>query len=224
MKNSNSYTRGIIKQAVAGLGVALFVSSSSFAIFDDIVTETRDVKPFETVRIAGGMQLEIIVGEKQHLIVKADEDQIADVETIVRDGVLIIGTDQDEDSWSWGEADVQVKITVPSLKALDVRGAVDGIIKGIDAEDFVIDVRGAGKIEAKGKCVNLMVDIAGAAAVEADALKCENVEVSLRGTGFASVYASESVDADLRGVGVIDISGHPKKIERDIRGIGIIND
>lgn len=224
MKNSISYFRGATKQALAGLSLALFVSSSGFAIFDDPVRETRDVKPFESVRIDGSVELLIIVGEKQSLTVTADEDFISRIVTKVHDGELLIAQENESRSWSWDDGDVEIKITVPALKAIDVRGAVDAHIKGLNEENFAIEVRGAANLEITGKCVNFDLDIAGTAAVEADRLMCENVNVSLRGTGFASVYASESVDADLRGVGVIDIEGNPKRVEQNVRGIGIIND
>lgn len=224
MKKSISFGRGVIGQAAAGLGIALCISTGGFAFAGGDVTETRDVQAFHSIRVAGGIELRVKVGKDQKLDITADEDFMPHVETEVRDGVLIIDTEEDEDrSWYESDQSVNVRITMPELQLLDIRGAVDGEIDGIDAEKLVVDIRGAAGIEIDGKCGELELEIAGAAAVDAEDLECKSVDVSLRGTGFASVYASEKVDADLRGVGAINIEGNPKKVKKSVRGIGVIN-
>ncbi|MEX0300073.1 MAG: head GIN domain-containing protein [Kordiimonas sp.] len=225
MKNSFSFGRGVTKQAVAGLGVALCVSTSSFAFAGGEVTETRDVQAFHGIRVDGGVELRVKVGKDQKLDITADDEDIEKVETIVEDGVLIIDTKEDEDrSWYESKRAIEVEISLPELKYLDIRGAVDGEIDDVDSENITIDIRGAAGIELDGKCGELELEIRGAAAVDAEGLKCESVNVSLRGTGYASVHASEKVDADLRGVGAINIEGEPKTVKKAVRGIGVIND
>ncbi len=225
MKKSISFGRGVIGQAMAGLGIALCVSTSSFAFAASDVTETRDVQAFHSIRVAGGIELRVKVGNSQKLDITADEEFMQHVETEVRDGILIIDTEEDDDrSWYESDQSVTVRISMPELQLLDIRGAVDGEIDGIDAEKLVIDIRGAAGIDLDGKCGELELEIAGAAAVDAEDLECKNVDVSLRGTGYATVYASEKVDADLRGVGVINIEGDPKIVKQSVRGIGVIND
>ncbi len=225
MKNSISFGRGVIGQAVAGLGVALCISTSSLAFAGGEVTETRDVQAFHGIRVDGGVELRVKVGKDQKLDVTADDEDIKQVETIVEDGVLIIDTKEDDDrSWYESKRAIEVEISLPELKYLDIRGAVDGEIDGVDSDNITIDIRGAAGIEIDGKCGELELEIRGAAAVNAEDLKCESVNVSLRGTGYASVYASEKVDADLRGVGAINIEGEPKSVKKAMRGIGVIND
>lgn len=224
MKNSSSFGRGVVRQAVAGLGVALFVSTSGFALMRD-VTETRDVEAFHSIRVTGAIELRVDVGKEQHVEITTDDDFMKYVETEVRDGVLIIGTDREEDrGWFDSDDKVDVEISLPELNEIDIRGAVDGEIKGVKANEFMVDIRGAGHLEISGTCGDLELDIAGTGAVEAEDLKCENVDVSLRGAGMASVYASGKVDADLRGVGAINIDGDPKTVKKSVRGIGVIND
>lgn len=225
MKNSVSFGRGMVRQAAAGLGVALCVSTGAFAFAGGDVTETRDVQSFHSIRVMGGIELKVKVGRDQQLDITADDDFIENVETEVRDGLLIIDTEDREEDRSWFKTDESVTVTIsmPTLELLDIRGAIDGEIEDVDSETLKIDIRGAAGIEIDGKCGELELEISGAGAVEAEDLKCKNVEVSLRGTGYASVYASEKVDADLRGVGAINISGDPKVVNESVRGIGVVN-
>lgn len=225
MKNSNSFGRGMARQAVAGLGLALCVSTSSFAFAGGDVTETRDVETFHSIRVMGGIELRVKAGAEQKLEISTDERFMKYVETKVRDGVLIIDTEEDDEDRSWFDSDdsVTVKISMQTLELLDIRGAIDGEIEDVDSEKIKIEIRGAAGVEIDGKCGELELEIAGAGAVEAEDLKCESVDVSLRGTGYASVYASEKVDADLRGVGAININGDPKVVNKSMRGIGAIN-
>ena len=139
--------------------------------------------------------------------------------------MLIIDTEEDDEDRSWFDSDdsVTVKISMQTLELLDIRGAIDGEIEDVDSGKIKIEIRGAAGVEIDGKCGELELEIAGAGAVEAEDLKCESVDVSLRGTGYASVYASEKVDADLRGVGAININGDPKVVNKSMRGIGAIN-
>jgi len=222
MKNSNSYSRGIMRQAMAGLGVALCVSTSAFAFSD--VTETRNVDPFHGIRILGGVELKVNVGGDQTLQVTADKKHMNMIETDVDDGILIIGQEDHDDSWFDKDEDITVTITMPSLSLLDVRGAIDGTIKGVESDKIAIEIRGAAGVKVEGTCGALELEIAGAGAVDAEKLICKSVDVSLRGTGYASVYATEAVDADLRGVGAINIYGDPKSVKKSMRGIGVIND
>ena len=51
--------------------------------------------------------------------------------------------------------------------------------------------------------------------LDAEELRCADVEVRVSGIGEARVYASESVDASVSGIGSISIYGSPSDVTKD---------
>jgi Putative auto-transporter adhesin, head GIN domain len=89
----------ILAFLLGGLAVALlyqmdvFRSSSSSSSEESGVhaTQTRDVAAFNSVELAGGNNVVIRVGEKQSVVVKADDNLLNRVTTHVKSGALVIG-------------------------------------------------------------------------------------------------------------------------------------
>jgi hypothetical protein len=188
----------------------------------DRVSETRDLATFNSIRVKGGIELEVEAGGEQSVSISTDSNRIELVETYVDDGTLVIDMKKNKRKRFWNNVDVDVKITVANFDGIEVLGAVDGDINNINSDNFKIDIRGAADLNLSGSCKNLTLDIKGAGDVDADKLECASVDVDLKGAGSASVYASESIDALMAGVGSIDVYGEPKDVNKRTGGIGSI--
>jgi hypothetical protein len=188
----------------------------------DRVSETRDLATFNSIRVKGGIELEVEAGGEQSVAVSTDSNRIELVETYVDDGTLVIDMKKNKRKRFWNNVDVDVKVTVASFDGIEVLGAVDGDISNINSDNFNIDIRGAADLKVSGNCKNLVLDIRGAGDIDADKLECESVDVDLKGAGSASVYASQSIDAMMAGVGSIDVYGEPKDVNKRTGGIGSI--
>jgi hypothetical protein len=91
---------------------------------------------------------------------------------------------------------------------------VDGRVAGISADGFRADLSGVGDLELAGECVALEANVSGVGDLDAADLRCANVTVTVSGVGEAKVYASESVDASVTGMGDISIAGDPKEVRK----------
>lgn len=188
----------------------------------DRITQTRDLATFTRIEIRGAIDLELKAGEEQSVSIKADEDRIEFVTTKVSGDTLIIDM-EDKGKRFWNDSDVDVTINMQSLRAIDVHGAVDGDFENINSEELLIDIRGAADVDIEGTCGTLTIDMRGAANIDADDLECKNVGIDVKGAGAASVYASESIDADVAGVASVSVYGNPKNVKKHSGGFASIS-
>lgn len=186
------------------------------ASFADEITVSHDHDGFEIIRIDNvGIQLEVTVGEDFEIEVEGEEELVETLLMKVRGDKLVLYRDDDKDFWDGRGGDSpKVIISMPKFTGLDLRGAVDAHIEGVDSERVEFDLKGAGNIEVEGKCKWLIIDLKGAGNVEADDLECEEVDVDLKGAGNIEVYASKKVDAQINGMGNIDVYGDPEEVTK----------
>jgi len=226
MKNFHSFRRGAFGLAFAGLAVAAIASEASFAWHDDHedeVKEERKLEGFTKVRVKGAVELYLVAGKAQKVSVETAADRLENVETYVRGDTLIIDMSNGKGRHFWRDADVNVSISMPSLEAIEVSGAVDAEVSGVDSDSLKIDIKGAGDLDIEGKCKTLVIDVRGAGDIDAEGLKCENVELDIRGAGSATVFASNEIDADVAGVASISVYGKPKTVHKHMGGFGSIS-
>ncbi len=74
-----------------------------------------------------------------------------------------------------------------------------------------------------GSAEVLKVGVSGAANLEAKELIARLVKIDLSGAANATVYAEESVNASVSGVGNINYYGNPSDVQSNVSGIGSIN-
>ena len=106
-------------------------------------------------------------------------------------------------------------ITLPALNAINVSGVVEGVVAGVDADDFRIDMSGVGDLEIDGKCQTLNLKVSGVGDLDAEKFECRKVDVAMSGVGDATVFASEEIDARISGMGDLDVYGEPKTTHMD---------
>ena len=186
------------------------------ASFADEKSVNHDHDGFEMIRIDNvGIQLDVTVGEDFEIEVEGDEELVDTLLLKVRGDKLVRYRDDDKDFWNGRGGDsLKVIISMPKFTGLDLRGAVDAHIKGVDSEQVEFDLKGAGNIEVEGQCKWLIIDLKGAGNVEADDLECEEVDVDLKGAGNIEVYASVKVNAEINGMGNIDVYGDPEDVTK----------
>ncbi len=178
------------------------------------VTESRDHSSFERIIIDdAGVGIDVIVGGDFSVTVRGSEKWVDRITTTVDHDALVISR-KEKKTVNFG-SDNRIIITMPSFTGLEVEGAVDADISGVDGEKLDFEIDGAGNIEIKGKCGRLKVDINGAGNFEGRDLKCEDVRIKINGAGNVKAYGSKSADLEINGFGNIDLYGKPKEINKD---------
>lgn len=177
------------------------------------MTEVRPHSSFDHILVDDtSVSLEVTVGKDFSVTLKGSEKWIKRISTTVEEGTLIIGhVDKKKKKMNFG-TDYVIVITMPIFTGLDVNGAVDADISGVESDELDFELNGAGNIEVKGTCGSLTVGLNGAGNFEGGDLKCENVTAQINGAGNIEAYGSSSADLEINGVGNIDIYGQPAKV------------
>jgi len=82
---------------------------------------------------------------------------------------------------------------------------------------------GGVKFEFDGIADELDATISGAGHIDAIDLKTKRCDIKIEGVGGGSVYATESLNATINGVGKIRYKGDPK-VYKNIEGIGFVSE
>lgn len=220
-------TAGIIGVAALGLmtaaNAASYGESASNGWSVDTVKEERDLATFTRIKVKGAIKLEVTGGKDQSVFVEVDEDFAEQLITTVEDDTLTIDMYSKGKKRRWKGPKIDVKISLQTLEAIELDGAMDGSFKNLNGSDLDVDISGAGNLSIEGTCGTLRVRLSGAGNIEAEDFKCKNAEIKLSGAGNIEAYASEKADVRLAGIGNIDITGSPKDVTKKKGGFGSID-
>ncbi|MFQ5563738.1 MAG: head GIN domain-containing protein [Parvularculaceae bacterium] len=196
---------GLSAAVIGALGVALAA--------DDEVRKSYDFTGFDKIWVSGVYDIEVTVGSGFSIELSGPADEMARAEVKKRGDKLDLGQRKRGKKRHRREG-VEATITLPSLEALEVSGVVDGVIEGVDSERLTVDLSGVGDVDVSGRCGELDALVSGVGELDASDLECRHVTVRVSGVGEAEVYASESVDAVVSGMGDITVYGSPKKVKK----------
>jgi hypothetical protein len=234
MKNKSTvYVSAII---FIMLAVASFTSLSMAG--STVKTEDRAVSGFNKLDIGGSFTVELTQGDKESLRVEADEDQLADVVTEVKDGTLRI--DQKGKGWH-NKGKVKIYLTFKDLESISSSGSMDlqgkGVMKfsklelemsgsakvdmQLEANSVEVDLSGSSSIKLSGRGDNMDVEISGAGDLDAVDLACLEFELEISGSGDATVNVSKKLDVTISGSGSVSYKGNPD-IKKSVSGVGSI--
>ncbi|MBU1096073.1 MAG: hypothetical protein CVV23_09685 [Ignavibacteriae bacterium HGW-Ignavibacteriae-2] len=183
-----------------------------------ISEDYRDIESFDAMDVSGAFTVYVIVGEPAKLKITGDENLLKYVRTRIKGNKLIIDTKKNFKN----KNDIRIDISTPYLEDLDISGANTVKIRGIDSERFKTDLSGACKILLEGRTNKLIADISGASSFDAENLEADYVKIECSGASKASVFAVESIDADVSGVGSVTFKGDPENVRTDVSGVGSI--
>lgn len=168
-----------------------------------MATKTVAVSEFSQLTVNGAYEVHYSQGEAS-LVVTAPE-KIMEHLTFEQAGDMVtIGTDGKRVRWR----DVEVYVTSPLLNSLVVNGAVDfEADHGIVAEDFLVEVKGAGDVEINGlSSKTASFRISGAGDIDIRNLDTGTLTISVAGAGDVEVHGcADKTEVSISGVGSIDL-------------------
>ncbi|MBK6285908.1 MAG: DUF2807 domain-containing protein [Draconibacterium sp.] len=136
---------------------------------------------------------------------------------------------------------VSLYITFKTLENLRIEGGVNMKTNGyLDLNNLTVNIEGGANVdlylkadkvkiygeggflfELNGVTNALDITIKGAGHVDADELKTKDVSFTTAGFGTGTVYATESINAKIEGVGKLSYKGNPK-VTQYIDGLGSV--
>jgi Putative auto-transporter adhesin, head GIN domain len=169
----------------------------------------------KTLTIAGPVTLKYTKGTTSDMVVSGSEKLMKRLRW--ENGKLSL----DGHSFSMGGG-LTVTITAPQLPDLELRGAGDVELVGVDQLRLSIDSAGAVDLTGDGKVETLLVDTKGASDVDLSELIAKDAKVSIAGAGDVDINASGKVDASIAGAGDITLHQKPEVLTSSIHGAGSI--
>jgi hypothetical protein len=189
-----------------------------------VVEEVRPAGDFHAIQSSGGFVLDVTAGPAVSIKLKGDDNLLAQIETRISNGQLIIkqGKDDDEVHIQDGHV-VHITVTTPKFDAFSGEGAGKIVFHGISADNFAMTYGGAGLVTASGNVRNLTVDSNGAGSLDLKSLKSNNATVNINGVGAMNIYASDTLTAAVNGIASLTYFGHPTHRNTTVNGIGSVN-
>jgi hypothetical protein len=201
--------------------------------------ETRNVSDFNEVSFGISGNLYIKLGSSFSVVLDGDKEYLGEVETVVRNGKLIIRSDNHR-FFNFANHQTEVYVTMPSIKALGVSGSGKAVIEdAVKADMFDLDVSGSGRITVKelkvtefnsgisgsgdviiegaGEASKGDIQISGSGSYKGENFKIASLEVSISGSGGCSCNVIDNLKASVSGSGSVYYSGNPRL---DVRSSG----
>ena len=208
----------------------------------NVVTETRSIESFSSIRLSGFANVHLTQGSGGELSISGESNILKYIRTRVEGDVLIISTRSGLNIRT--HEPVNIYVSAKDIEKITVSGAGDvigenkwsldnpihlkstgaGKIRAeLNCPEVEIDVSGAGDMILSGETKDIDVSVSGAGKVKAEGLRSENAKVRVSGAGDANVFASVFLDARVSGAGKINYWGNPQRVDSHESGAGDIN-
>ncbi|MCB0662637.1 MAG: DUF2807 domain-containing protein [Saprospiraceae bacterium] len=247
MKNSNKILLGIIVFLIAAGLYAIFTLKSGINKAQEeaikgnsqVKKELRTLANFDAIHVSGQFNIILKKGE-QKVEIEADENILSYLITEVNNGELDLR--EKEDQVLDFTVEPTVYISMEELSSLIMSGVSDVTMQDsfytenanfsisgasnstfyMGCEKLKINVSGVGEVFLKGSAQSVDMGISGSGALHGEKFKCEDAYVRVSGTGEASIYVSNDLDAGVSGTGAIYYYGNPASKITNISGVGEI--
>ena len=185
----------------------------------NVTTESREISGFNAVDVGGVFQVDITAKKDFAVEIEADDNIIGLITTEVDGNVLKIGTERKISPTSL----IRVHVFAPDIENLEVPGAANVALNGIDNPALSVDSSGASKIKIAGETAKLTVDVSGATQIDAEELNAGDADVEASGASHVNVKVSGSLRTEASGASKIVYIGEPSSVERKTSGASSVS-
>jgi hypothetical protein len=206
----------------------------------NVASQTRQVAGFSAILASGPLKIEVRQSAHEALVLRADDNLLPLIETVVENGTLRIAPKRGESLRT--RVPIVVTVDVVDLKALtlsgsgdvsvdalktpalDMRlsGSSDAKLRNIAIDDLGVRVSGSGDVQAAGTTKSLTVSIDGSGDLHAQDLQADEVSIRIAGSGDASVTANKTLSVSIAGSGGVDYGGKGVVVKSSISGSGSV--
>lgn len=199
--------------------LSLITNRKTIQASGNVIRQARSVSGFNAVALSGIGEVTLKQGADESVTIVADDNLAPYLTTDVRDGVLYLGLA--DGVIFTGPATLRYEVTAKTLTGVQNSGL--GAIKGenIDTPALAVDLSGGGEITLRGKADAQRVVVSGLGMINLAELAGRNAIVTVSGAGEARVNATDTLKAEISGLGSVRYAGQPR-VERDISGGGDI--
>lgn len=182
-------------------------------------TEQRTLATFSAVELQGQGRIEIELNPTPSFEITADDNLLPLIETRVDHDRLIIGNRKNIAP----KTHIKIRISTEALSKLELNGAADAVLTGMQCDNLKLTLNGAGSITAGGVVGDLNAAINGSGDLHLDQLRARTATAVIAGTGTIDMGQVDELNATVAGVGDIRYRGEPRLTRKTIAGVGSIS-
>lgn len=201
--------------------------------------QTRPASGFTGIGLSAPLKLELTQGDTENLVLEGDEAALANIETAVENGILMIrlrskfyiGIARKTRAFVTAKNIESLRISgsgdisAPSLRSnalkVGVSGSGDIRIGALAATSLDVTVSGSGDVTVAGKTDSIVAGIAGSGDVKAGKLEARQARVSIAGSGDVTLWTKESLAVKIAGSGDVRYYGDPA-LTKSVAGSGSV--
>ena len=183
----------------------------------NLASEMRKLSNFRAIEISIGYdKIRVNCGEEPSILISGDENILPLITTIISKGVLKIESDSTFET----KAGSEIIINIKSLKDFTFDGVGKTVIHNLNEDKFNCNINGVGSCDLNGKVKSFNISVNGVGSVNARQLIADDVVASLNGVGSVKLYAKNSLNASVNGIGGLTYFGNPTELILNDSGIG----
>lgn len=181
-------------------------------------SEERPIGAVTAIHSDGAFALTVKIGPTPKLTIETDKNILTIIKTTVANGRLDIYSDR---SYS---VDGRIKVTVTSPAVTDISASGSNQIQGdgFAGGPLSISLNGSNSAALAGKVAALTCVMGGSNHLTANQLTADLANVTVNGSGNASVDARQRIVAEISGAGSVAVYGNPKDRSTQVNGAGKI--
>jgi hypothetical protein len=206
----------------------------------NVKTESRDVRGFDAVEVAGIGTLVVTQGDSEHLTISAEDNILPKLASDVVNGRLELHPEanthldttqpirydltvkQLKEIRLAGSGDIQASTLNADSLDLAVAGSGNGNIGHLTAKTLNVTIAGSGTLTLAGQAVQQNVHISGSGRYRASDLQSQQANVDIAGSGDCAVRVSDRFDVMIAGSGNVTYLGSPT-VNQTIVGSGRVS-
>ena len=204
-----------------------------------VVEKERQAGRFSGIRVSSGIDVFVKQGDKETIVVEADENLHEYILTEIRDDVLHVYTEvnireaemkrvyvtgRDIKSIKATSAGDVIGVTPIKSDNLELSASSAGNIKlEVYAKEIEADISSSGDMSLSGEADVLNADLSSAGDLNAYELKVREADISASSAGDADIYVTERITARASSAGDINYKGDPKYVDAHSSSAGGIH-
>jgi len=202
-----------------------------------------NVQDFNKINVRGAFNIQIEESDDYSVNYNMDK-QWENIVNIKTEGNELIISMNENKNKSINVKDIaKIKIKMPQLKRIVSKGLNNIEINDFNNEDDLeisaeggsnieingdysnlqINTDGASRLKLRGSCNTGEIESNGASVVDADRMEFEKLKINLAGTVKADVFVSQSLNANLEGITVLNYKGNPDRESIKKSATSIVN-
>ena len=165
--------------------------------------ETRNVGGFDSINAADGVHVIVQTGPSAVSVTGPDAGRVL----TELDGHTLRIRDRNRPWFGTHHLNATVQVSMPRVAALASSRGADVRATNINADALSLAVSMGADMDVSGACQSLHAAVSMGASLDADALHCDNADVSASMGASASVYAARTYNASASMGGDVSVVG-----------------